>query len=149
MRMIQFCGTVLGCCVLGACTTGSGTRTSADLYQPTDAAAVQILFEKPARPYKIIGQVSSYGAALASEDAVYRAMQKEAAELGAHAILIQGTGVQEVQQWGDENHKRAQALALRWTDQKKTTTEYSLTPDSITPTTPEAEQVIPPGVGKK
>ncbi len=142
-------------CVIGVvaitagCTTGSATRTSATLYQPTASSSVEILFEKPARPYKVIGQVSSRGAALASEDAMYRAMQKEGAELGAHAILITSNGIQDVPQWGAENYQKARALAIRWTDGKADDQAYAVTPTSTQPTTPKETQVIPRGAGRR
>jgi hypothetical protein len=41
----------------------------------------------------VVGPVSSLGAPLAAENAMYRAVQKEAAELGANAIIIGGPGI--------------------------------------------------------
>lgn len=137
----------LAALALSACTTGSATRTSSAIYQPTSAAAVQILFEKPARPYEIIGQVGSRAANLASDDAIYRAMQKEAAEIGANAIYIQGAGIEQETPWGYEGYQRARALALRWKDAGGGSA-YSVTPTSVKPTTPRATQIIPVGVGQ-
>jgi hypothetical protein len=133
---------------LSACTTGSATRTSGVIYQPTNAAAVQILFEKPTRPYDIIGQVGSRAANLASDDAIYRAMQKEAAEIGASAILVQGAGIEQETPWGYQGgYQRSRALALRWKDAGGGSA-YSVTPTSVKPTTPRATQIIPAGVGQ-
>lgn len=132
---------------VSACTTGSATRTSGVIYQPTNAAAVQILFEKPTRPYDIIGQVGSRAARLASDDAIYRAMQKEAAEIGANAILVQGAGIDLETPWGYQAYQRARALALRWKDAGGGSA-YSVTPTSVKPTTPRATQIIPVGVGQ-
>ncbi len=132
---------------LSACTTGSATRTSGVIYQPTNAAAVQILFEKPSRPYEVIGQVGSRAARLASDDAVYRAMQKEAAELGANAILVQGAGIEQENPWGANSYQRSRALALRWKGSGGGGA-YSVTPTSVKPTTPRATQIIPLGAGQ-
>ena len=81
--------------LLVSCTTGSGTRTSRRLYQPTQASNVEILFREPKQAYTVIGPVSSFGAPIAAENAMYRAVQKEAAELGADAVLIEGAGASD------------------------------------------------------
>ena len=47
--------------------------------QPTQSSHVEILFREPTRPFTMIGPVSSFGAPLAAENAMYRAIQKEAA----------------------------------------------------------------------
>jgi hypothetical protein len=149
--MKQFSATLftigLAALALSACTTGSATRTSGVIYQPTSSAAVQILFEKPERPYEIIGQVGSRGANLASDDAMFRAMQKEAAEIGANAIYVQGAGIEQQTPWGNEGYQRARALALRWKDASGGNA-YSVTPTSVKPTTPRATQIIPVGAGQ-
>ncbi|MDR2463958.1 MAG: hypothetical protein LBD30_09315 [Verrucomicrobiales bacterium] len=131
--------------IVSGCTTGGGTRMSHGVYQPTHAASVAILFEKPGTPYFVVGAVSAFGAPAASEDAVYRAMQKEAAELGAHAIIIlDGTGIREssAHMFGGAD-KKGKALAIRYGADIQGGGGFSLTPTSATPTTPRAEQVIP------
>jgi hypothetical protein len=141
-----FCGAAylwLSLLLVGCGTTGGGTRTSGMVYQPTDAASIQIIWERPTRPYEIIGQVSSTGGGLASDDAVYRAMQKEAAELGAHAILIQGGGVDYHAESMGSFYKHSTALAIRYTDGYGSNGQYALTPTNVNPTTPQAEQIIP------
>ncbi|MDX6765539.1 MAG: hypothetical protein SFU85_01990 [Candidatus Methylacidiphilales bacterium] len=138
---------VLGLLALTSCTTGSAARTSSTLYQPTNSAQVEILFEKPARPYTVIGTVGSKASTLASDDAILRAMQKEAAELGAHAILVQGEGITQVSDWNG-SYQKGRALALRWNEGAPSAT-YSVTPTSTTPTTPAAEQIIPPNTGQR
>lgn len=137
----------LAALALSACTTGSATRTSGVIYQPTSSAAVQILFEKPSRPYEVIGQVGSRAARLASDDAIFRAMQKEASEIGANAILIQGAGIEQENPWGANSYQRSRALALRWKDAGGGNA-YSVTPTSVRPTTPRATQIIPVGFGQ-
>jgi hypothetical protein len=79
--------------LLSACTIGSGTRTSRRLYQPTKSSDIEILFREPTRPFTVVGPVSSFGAPIAAENAMYRAVQKEAAELGANAIIIEAPGI--------------------------------------------------------
>lgn len=136
---IQFILMVMPILFVGCGTVGGGTRTTSTIYQPTNAASIQILFEKPSRPYEIIGQVRGQGGALASDEAIYRAMQKEAAELGADAVLVP-VGVDLIDNYGS---KRANALALRYTDGRGSGHSYSVTPTSVNPTTPAATQVIP------
>ncbi len=147
MKIAFLAALALAIFILTACTTGSATRTSSTIYQPTSSASVQILFERPTRPYEVIGQVGSKGDTLASDDALYRAMQKEAAEIGAHAILVMGAGIEHQSQWGGENYQRSRALALRWTEATPSST-YSVTPTSVTPTTPRENQIIPVGSGQ-
>jgi hypothetical protein len=123
----------------GCGTVGGGTRASGSIYQPTEASSIQILFERPVRPHEIIGQVRGQGGFLASDEAVYRSMQKEAAELGAHAILVP-VGVDLIDGYGS---KRANALAIRYKDGRSSGETYAVTPTSTKPTTPEANQIVP------
>ena len=121
-------------------TSGSGARTASHVYQPTISSNVEIFVEKPTKPYYVIGTVGSRGGEDASMDALIRAMQKEAAELGAHAIIIwtnQGINSQE-------GIQSMQATAIRWQDEKMNTVPIPVTPTSTVPTTPAAEQVVPP-----
>lgn len=128
--------------ILSACTTGGGTRTSRRLYQPTQAANVEILFREPVQSYTVIGPVSSFGAPLAAENAVYRAVQKEAAELGADAVLIEGAGITRNYD-GFRRGKALQGLAIKWGDERQGTGPRALSPTSTVSTTPAANQVIP------
>ena len=123
-------------------TTGSGTRTSRRLYQPTQAANVEILFREPKQAYTVIGPVSSFGAPIAAENAMYRAVQKEAAELGADAVLIEGVGVGRNY---DEfrRGKALQGLAIRWGDEQQGIGPHALSPTSTVSSTRDANQVIP------
>lgn len=99
---------------LQACVTGEATRTSSRNYVATSPNSVQLLFEKPSRKYEIIGHVSSEGIKLSSRNDNFRMLQTQAARLGADAVLVQGVGVEEVQEWGRYNHKLANGLALKW-----------------------------------
>ena len=128
--------------LLVSCTTGSGTRTSRRLYQPTQAANVEILFREPKRAYTLIGPVSSFGAPIAAENALYRAVQKEAAELGADAVLIEGAGVGRNYD-GFRRGKALQALAIRWGIEHQGRGPHALSPTSTVSTTRDSNQVIP------
>lgn len=103
---------ISGFCLVG-CVTGESTKTSSRNYASTNSNSVQLLFEKPSRKYEVIGHVSSKGAPASSKDANFRMLQTQAAKLGADAVLVQG-GVDEVQQWGQYNHKVADGLAIKW-----------------------------------
>jgi hypothetical protein len=128
--------------ILSSCTTGSGTRTSRRLYQPTNSADVEILFREPTRPFIVVGPVSSFGAPIAAENAMYRAIQKEAAELGAHAIIVEGLGIGRNYD-GFRRGKALQALAIRWGTEDQGTGPHALSPISTVSTTRAANQVIP------
>ena len=127
---------------LVSCTTGSGTRTSRRLYQPTQAANVEILFREPKQAYTVIGPGSSFGVPIAAENAMYRAVQKEAAELGADAVLIEGAGVGRNY---DEfrRGKALQGLAIKWGDEQQGVGPHALSPTSTVSSTRDANQVIP------
>jgi hypothetical protein len=128
--------------ILSACTTGSGTRTSRRLYQPTHSSDVEILFREPTRPFTVVGPVSSFGAPIAAENAMYRAVQKEAAELGANAIIIEGPGIGPNYN-GFRRGKALQALAIRWGTEYQGRGPHALTPTSTVSSTRHANHVIP------
>lgn len=70
---------------------------------------------------------------------MFRAMQKEAAELGADAILVGGDGIkQENGAW----KQSSRALAIKW-NKGSSKLAYAVTPTSAKPTTPAAEQIVP------
>ncbi len=142
--MLRICALVSLAAMLASCTIGSGTRTSRRLYQPTQAANVEILFREPAQPYTVVGPVSSRGDSLASENAMYRAVQKEAAELGADAVLVAGAGVTRAYDiYGTEGSKTLQCLAIKWGQDDQGVGPHALTATSTRSTTPGANQVIP------
>ena len=128
--------------ILASCTTGSGTRISRRLYQPTQATNVEILFRDPTREYTVIGPVSSFGAPIAAENAMYRAVQKEAAELGADAVLIEGSGIGRNYD-GFRRGKALQGLAIKWGSEPQGIGPHALSPTSTTSTTRGANRVIP------
>ena len=129
---------------LPACTMGSGTRTSRRLYQPTKSSDVEILFREPTKPFTVVGPVSSLGAPLAAENAMYRAVQKEAAELGADAVIVEGSGIkwQEFHGPGPRS-KGLQALAIKWGTEYQGRGPHALSATSTVSTTRDANQVIP------
>lgn len=76
---------------LAAC---SGVQTSSykligapDL-PPTDPASVQILAHRPLRPFVRLGQVRAEPEGEADNTAIEQALQKEAAKMGADAIIV-------------------------------------------------------------
>lgn len=99
---------------LQACVTGEATKTSSRNYASSSPSSVQLLFEKPSRKYEVIGHVTSEGTRASTRDANFRMLQTQAAKLGADAVLVQGEGVDDVQEWGHYNHKVANGLALKW-----------------------------------
>jgi hypothetical protein len=127
---------------LPACTMGSGTRTSRRLYQPTKSSDVEILFREPTKPFTVVGPVSSLGAPLAAENAMYRAVQKEAAELGADAVIVEGPGIGPNYN-GFRRGKALQALAIRWSAEDQGRGPHALSATSTVSTTRDANQVIP------
>ena len=127
---------------LPACTMGSGTRTSRRLYQPTKSSDVEILFREPTKPFTVVGPVSSFGAPIAAENAMYRAVQKEAAELGANAIIVEGPGIGRNYD-GFRRGKALQALAIRWSAEDQGRGPHALSPTSTVSSTRDANQVIP------
>ena len=128
--------------ILSACTKGSGTRTSRRLYQPTHSSDVEILFREPTQPFTVVGPVSSFGAPIAAENAMYRAVQKEAAELGANAIIVEGPGIGRNYD-GFRRGKALQALAIRWSAEDQGRGPHALSPTSTVSSTRDANQVIP------
>ena len=127
---------------LPACTMGSGTRTSRRLYQPTKSSDVEILFREPTKLFTVVGPVSSLGAPLAAENAMYRAVQKEAAELGADAVIVEGPGIGPDYN-GFRRGKALQALAIKWGTEHQGRGPHALSATSTVSTTRDANQVIP------
>ena len=77
---------------LSACTTWGSKMAMGDQHYPSvKTQHVVILFERPARPYKEIGLVSSLGGWFASDGDNYHKMQMAAAQLGADAVIVQGS----------------------------------------------------------
>jgi hypothetical protein len=79
-----FVATILLC----GCTRGYKTVIGSETYAAVPPQHVAILIAFPSRAYTVIGLVHSHGAALASDDAVYRKFQKSAADMGADAVVV-------------------------------------------------------------
>jgi hypothetical protein len=73
-----------------------------------------ILFEKPARPYREIGLVSSLGGWFASDAENYHKMQMAAAQLGAHAVIVQGSPPQSQRDYWQ--YPKTSGIAIKYAD---------------------------------
>jgi hypothetical protein len=142
MKKLSIIIALLCAVALPACTMGSGTRTSRRLYQPTKSSDVEVLFREPTKPFTVVGPVSSLGAPLAAENAMYRAVQKEAAELGADAVIVEGPGIGPNYN-GFRRGKALQALAVKWGTEHQERGPHALSATSTVSTTRDANQVIP------
>jgi hypothetical protein len=75
--------------VLTGCTRGYKTVIGGETYAAVPMKHVVILTAFPDEgTYKVIVLVHSHGAAMASDDAVYRKFQKAAADMGADAVVV-------------------------------------------------------------
>jgi hypothetical protein len=75
--------------VSSGCTNGYKTVIGGQSYAPVPMQHTAILLSFPEEgTYKVIGTVSSRGAPLAGDDAVYRKLQKASADLGADAVVV-------------------------------------------------------------
>jgi hypothetical protein len=99
--------------VVTSCVTGEAIKTGST-YPATTPDLVKVLFEKPTRSYEILGQVTSAGAKLSSNEANITMLRTQAAKLGADAVIVQGIGVQQVQNWGTYNTKASSGLAIKY-----------------------------------
>jgi hypothetical protein len=86
VKLVLLFGTAL---LLAGCTYGSKVALNGEHYDPVPVDHVAVLMQPPDRPYKVIGMVTSKGAHLASDEAVYNKLKSAAADLGADAIIIQ------------------------------------------------------------
>ena len=103
---------------LAGCVTGTAVQTGDHTYQPVaDWHAIKIVFEKPTRPYDVIGPVSSLGAPAAEERAVYDMLRQQAAKLGADAVLVSSTAATAYRD-GFSHGKQNSGLAIKYTDAK-------------------------------
>ena len=83
-------------------------------YPSVKTQHVVILFEKPARPYKEIGLVSSLGGWFASDGDNYHKMQMAAAQLGADAVIVQGAQAQSQRDYWQ--YPKTSGIAIKYTD---------------------------------
>ncbi len=87
--MIKLSLTTLTVLLLAGCTYGSKVALNGETYAVVPVEHVAILLEPPDRRYIVIGMVSSKGAHLASDEAVYAKLKQAGADLGADAIIVQ------------------------------------------------------------
>lgn len=83
-----------------ALTSNSSSVTSGKTYSATSAADISVLFEEPAGAFEVIGVVEGRGSGLTKEKQKSRAieaMKKEAASIGATAVVITSTHTAELQ----------------------------------------------------
>jgi len=74
---------------LSGCTTwGAKAPTGDHRYAAVPPDHVQLLFHEPTRPYVQVGIVSSLGGWYTPDADNYRKVQREAAELGAGAVIL-------------------------------------------------------------
>ncbi len=75
---------------LAGCTGGYKTVIGDKTYAPEPLAHVAILLQFPddQDSYRVIGIVTAKGAAMASQDSVYRKFRKAGADLGADAVIV-------------------------------------------------------------
>ena len=100
---------------LSACTTWGSKMAKGDQhYTPVKTEHVVILFEKPARPYKEIGLVSSLGGWFASDGDNYHKMQMAAAALGADAVIVRGQDTQSQRDYWQ--YPKTSGIAIKYTN---------------------------------
>jgi hypothetical protein len=78
-------------CVLGACGGISATTRmypDAPTFAPTDPSAVEVLRSEPSIPYVRLGEVTLSLQGNPSQDALSKALQKQAAQMGATAVVL-------------------------------------------------------------
>ena len=75
--------------LLSSCTTWGAKAPMGDhRYAGVPPDHVQLLFHEPTRPYVQVGIVSSLGGWYTPDADNYRKVQREAAELGAGAVIL-------------------------------------------------------------
>jgi hypothetical protein len=93
-------------------------------YAPVPTEHVMILFEAPKQEYDQIGLVSALGGMFASDGDMFKKMQREAARLGADAIIVRpadgtptktGDGVTIIQsQKSGWEYPKTTAIAIKY-----------------------------------
>jgi len=103
--------------LLIGCASSESTRTG-KYYAPTSPESVEILFERPQKPYEVVGYIKSRGGKLNSQEDLFNSMKEEAAQLGADAVYLRGE-MQESNDWNPQfgmmaQKKESSALAIKW-----------------------------------
>ena len=92
-------------------TWGSNVPMGEGKYPEVPVEHVMILFDPPKREYVQIGIVSSIGSLVASDGDMFRKLQKEAAAMGADAIIFRA----ETQSPGNSSiYPKRNAIAIKY-----------------------------------
>jgi|SRR5277367_1469175 len=88
--------TTAGLMALGCSGVSASTRMypGAPVFAPTDASAVEVLFSEPALPYVRLGEVTLSLQGNPSQQELSKALQKQAAQMGATAVVLVFDGSQ-------------------------------------------------------
>jgi hypothetical protein len=78
---------------LGGCQTVDVTKTGKGVYEPTNAADIEILTTKPDRAYVELATVTTTGHSPSDEAKMHNALRDKTAPLGANAVIIISTGI--------------------------------------------------------
>jgi hypothetical protein len=79
---------VLGLFGCGGVSATTRMYPDAPTFAPTDASAVEVLRSEPSIPYVRLGEVTLSLQGNPSQDALSKAMQKQAAQMGATAVVL-------------------------------------------------------------
>jgi hypothetical protein len=95
MRIIRalLLGSVL--LTVTACTTVDVTKTAKGYHEPTDPNEIEILTTIPNRPYVELATVSTNGHSPSAEAKMHNALRAKTAPLGANAVILQNTGINQ------------------------------------------------------
>ena len=98
----------------------SSSMQSGNSYEPTDPERVLVLYDNPMEEYTVISVLITRGHNVKIEkelQAAIRVLKKEAASIGAHAVIILPPGHDENVEPGDEKDdkdKKISAKAIRY-----------------------------------
>ncbi len=89
-------------------------------FPPTQPETVQILIEKPSKEHVVIGLVESRGMGITTEandlELSMNALKKEAASIGADAIIIQSStqDIAGISEYGTSTERRLKGVAIKY-----------------------------------
>ena len=101
---------------LAACATSGTNAVPGAAHQPTDPNKVQVLYQAPSRPYKVIGFVSVDKTIGVSDEDVTRKFREAAAKLGAQAVIVDALPVASILNRKSilSNQAQGKGKAIRW-----------------------------------
>jgi hypothetical protein len=112
---------VAAACLFSGCAeAGYKMSTGETRYAPVPAQHVEILFSPPNRPFKQIGIVSALGMNWSSDVAMDKKLQKSAADLGADAVILNGSAQTGPSAFGGygyftaASYSKAQGIAIKY-----------------------------------